>query len=377
MAKDYYSILGVRRDASEEEIKKAFRRLAREYHPDRNPGNKEAEERFKEINEAYSVLSDPEKRRNYDLYGQPEGAGPFAGANPPPGGGGFEDFGFGDLGDLFEAFFGGTRRSQRSGPRPGEDITVELDLTLEEAYSGVTREVRVPRLEVCSTCRGTGSRGGSEPRTCPQCGGRGSISMARDTAFGRFVTTQTCPLCRGSGRVITDPCPDCRGQGRRRVQRMVRVRIPPGVGEGTRVRIPGEGGVGERGGPNGDLYILVHEVPHPRFRREGQDLWCDVAITYPEACLGTEVVVELLDGSTERLRIPEGTQPGEQFRLRGKGMPSPHGRGRGDLIVRVAVSVPKTVSREERELLSRLLELERQRQDGKGFFDRVKDVFRG
>jgi molecular chaperone DnaJ len=371
VAKDYYEVLGVPRTASEDEIKKAFRRLARQYHPDRNPGDPEAENKFKEINEAYSVLSDPEKRRNYDQFGSAEGPGPFGAGG---GGGGFQDFGFGDLGDIFDAFFGGGRR-QPTGPVPGEDVTVEIDLTLEEAYRGVSREIRLQRVEVCETCQGTGSRSRQAPRPCPQCGGRGSVSVARDTPFGRFVSTQTCPTCRGSGRVIADPCPDCRGLGRRRVPRTVKVHIPAGVGEGTRVRIPREGGVGERGGPNGDLYIIVHELPHPRFVRNGLDLVTEESISYAEAALGTEVAVEHLDGTTERVRVPEGTQPGEEFRLRGRGMPSPRGRGRGDLVVRVRIAVPKSLSREERELLTRLRDLEKGREE-KGFFGRVKDAFR-
>ncbi len=375
MAKDYYEVLGVPRGASEEEIKKAFRQLARTHHPDRNPGDKEAEERFKEIGEAYSVLSDPEKRARYDQFGSADGPGPGAGGFSGGFGGGGSPFG--DIGDIFDAFFGGGAGGQRrSGPARGEDLRVDMELSLEECFHGVEREVRLTRQENCADCQGTGGRNGEKPARCARCGGTGQVQQARDTAFGRFVTARPCPVCHGAGQTVKDPCPTCHGSGRQRRARSLKVRIPPGVGDGARVRLSGEGEPGQRGGPAGDLYVFVREHPHERFVREGSDLHVELSIGFPEAALGDEFDLQGIDGQV-KVKVPEGTQAGQEIHLRGRGMPHLRGGGRGDLVVHVALKVPRRLSSEERDLLQRLKEVRNRGGDGdKGFFGRVKDAFR-
>ncbi|MDA8347009.1 MAG: molecular chaperone DnaJ [Thermaerobacter sp.] len=374
MAKDYYEVLGVPRGASEEEIKKAFRQLAREHHPDRNPGDTTAEDRFKEINEAYSVLSDPEKRARFDQFGSADGPAPGAGGF----GGGFGGQSpFGDIGDIFDAFFGGGGGGQRrSGPARGEDLRVDMELTLEDCFHGVEREVRVNRQESCSACQGTGGRNGERPVRCARCGGTGQVQQARDTAFGRFVTARPCPVCHGAGQTVKDPCPTCHGSGLQRRTRSLKVRIPAGVGDGARVRLSGEGELGQRGGPAGDLYVFVRERAHDRLTRHGSDLHVELGIGFPEAALGEEFDLEGIDGPV-KVKVGEGTQSGQEIRLRGKGMPHLRGGGRGDLVVHVALRVPRRLSSEERELLQRLKELHSKGgDDDKGFFGRVKDAFR-
>lgn len=379
MAKrDYYEVLGVSRDASQEEIKRAYRRLAREHHPDRNPGDPQAEERFKEINEAYSVLSDPQKRAAYDQFGH-QGPGMGPGAGPGEGfGPGFA----GDFGDLFDVFFGGMHR-EPTGPTRGEDIAVEVSLDLEEILRGTERTVRVHRIEVCDACGGTGARRGTGPVTCQTCRGTGQVRAVRDTLLGRVMTATTCPTCGGRGQVIHDPCPECRGSGRVRRLREVRVRIPPGVAEGTRVRLSGEGHAGERNGPRGDLYVLVHEKPHPRFRREGYDLVLELPVSPVQAVLGTRMEVATLTDGKAEVEVPAGSQPGTVVRLRGKGVPHLRGGGRGDLLVRVRVHIPERVSPEERELWMRLASVRGEKvADGNeaergGLFRKVKDHLLG
>jgi len=371
LAKDYYEVLGVPRSASEEEIKKTFRQLARKYHPDMNPGDKGAEERFKEINEAYSVLSDAEKRSHYDQFGTAEASQPGAGGF----GGGFGGQSpFGDIGDIFDAFFGGGGARQ-TGPARGDDLRVDMELTLEECFAGVERDVRVTRQEACSACHGTGGKDGKQPERCKRCGGTGQVQQARDTAFGRFMTSRPCPVCHGNGRTVSEACPTCRGTGQQRRSRTLKVRIPAGVGDGARVRLSGEGEPGFRGGPPGDLYVLVREHPHDRFVRQGSDLHVELGIGYPEAALGDEFEMQGIDGKV-RVKVPEGTQPGQEVRLRGRGMPHLRGGGRGDLVVHVAVRVPRRLSAEEREILGRLRDLRKGGDGDKGFFGRVKDAFR-
>ncbi|MCX7829217.1 MAG: molecular chaperone DnaJ, partial [Thermanaerothrix sp.] len=352
--KDYYDILGVSREATSEEIKKAYRKLARKYHPDANPNDKDAEARFKEINEAYEVLGDPAKRAQYDQFGYVGDAPP--GGNPFEGFGGFGGDPFGDLfGDLFENFFGGMGgRPGRapSGPRRGADVETVLQITLEEAFRGSSKELTIPRWETCARCGGSGAEPGTKPETCLNCGGRGQVEQSMRTPFGQFVQVNTCPRCSGRGKVIGSPCKECKGHGRVRVPHRVEVKIPKGVETGTRLRIPGEGEAGINGGPPGDLFLIVEVIPHPVFERHGADLRVKVDVAFPQAALGSEVPLETFEG-TERIEIPPGTQPGSVLKIRGKGMPR-MGGGRGDLLVQVRVVVPKNLTERQRALLQAL-----------------------
>lgn len=384
--KDYYEILGVPRNATEEEIKKAYRKLARKYHPDLNPGNKEAEEKFKEINEAYEVLSNPEKRANYDRYGHPDG--PMGGFGGAGGGGTYEDFGgFGDFargfdafGDLFDMFFGGGwgRESRRRGPQKGADVAYDLEITFEEAAFGAEKDIHIPILTECSTCHGSGAAPGTSPRTCDMCGGTGQIRTTQNILFGQIVQTRTCPRCQGEGRVIDKPCPRCHGRGKVRQQRRVHIRIPAGVDDGYSLRLSGEGEPGERGGPPGDLYIRIHVKPHKIFRREGRNVVMEVPISFPQAALGDEIEVPTLDGKA-KLKIPAGTQTGTVFRLKGKGIPDLHGRGRGDQLVTVRIVVPTRLTEKQKELLRQFARESGENPTGvnKNFFEKMKDAFMG
>ncbi len=353
--RDFYEVLGVSRTADEAEIKRAFRQLARKYHPDANPEDPTAADRFKEINLAYSVLSDPEKRARYDQLGH----GAFTAAETGsggPGGGDPAGFGFGglDFEDLFEsvlgdAFFGGRGR-RRAGPVRGSDLRVSVQVSFEEAAFGCKREITVPRVEACGTCGGSGAASGSRPKPCSACGGAGQVRVGRATPFGQFVSVQPCANCGGKGTVIDKPCGDCQGQGRIRRRRTLSVDIPAGVEDGSRLRLAGAGEAGDRNGPSGDLYIDVSVNPHPVFRRDGRDVVSDVAVGLAQAALGAELEIETLDGK-QVLRIPEGTQPGDVLRLRGKGIVAVHGRERGDHRVVVRLEVPRTLSAAERDAL--------------------------
>ena len=364
---DYYALLGVGRGADEAEIKRAFRKLARKYHPDANPGNAEAAEKFKEVSLAYSVLSDPEKRARYDQLGHQ--AFQAAQSGGAPGDGFAGGFGGMDIEDLFQsvlgdAFFGGGRGGRRrSGPQRGADLQVQLQVSLEEVAAGVRgREFTIPRTEGCEACGGTGAAKGGQRTTCPTCRGAGRVRMARTTPFGQLVTEQGCTTCGGSGSVVERPCPECHGQGRRRRRRTLTVDIPAGVDTGHRLRLANAGEAGEKGGPSGDLYIDIVVAPHPVFRREGQDIITDLRIGIALAALGGEAEVDTLDGKAT-VRVPEGTQPGDVLRVKGRGLVAVHGRDRGDARVVVQVEVPRHLTQKEREALRRYAEAHGERVD--------------
>ncbi len=340
--RDYYEILGVPRGATDEEIKKAFRRLAFRYHPDRNKQSG-AEERFKEINEAYEVLSDPEKRANYDRYGQAT----------IPGWPGFEGFDFGGFGDIFEAFFGGTATTAQRTPQRGTDLRTRLAISFEEAVFGSEKEVEVWRTEPCSFCHGLGSQPGTNPQRCPNCQGTGQIHRTQQSIFGRFTNITTCPHCHGQGTVIAHPCSQCKGNGRDKVKRKLSVNIPPGVDEGYQLRLAGEGDAGFYGGAPGNLYIILSVRAHPFFERDGDSIIFELPINFAQAALGSEIEVPTLDG-TAVLRIPAGTQHGKVFRLKEKGVPHFNTRGRGDQLIKVKVVTPTSLNEKQRRLLEEL-----------------------
>ena len=363
--RDYYEVLGVPRDASAERLKSAYRKLALQHHPDRNPGDREAEERFKEAAEAYAVLSDPERRARYDQFGR-EGAGGF-------GGQGFDPTIFGDFSDILGELFGVRGRGRRGGPEPGADLRYDLEISFEEAAFGLTRQLEIPRLETCGTCDGSGAAEGSEAAVCSACQGRGEVRFTQ----GFFTVARTCPQCRGEGRIVAKPCPDCRGEGRVERRRTLEVRIPAGVDSGARLRIAGEGEHGRRGGRTGDLYVVLSVAPHERLHREGAHVLSLEEIGYAQAILGAEIEVETLHGPVP-LAVPSGTRPGEQLRLKGKGIPRLGGKGNGDHVVEIGVRIPKPsdLSDEQKALLARLGELEgRPAKPDRTVRARLKDLF--
>lgn len=379
--RDYYEVLGVGKDATPEEIKKAYRRLARKYHPDVNPGDKEAETKFKEVKEAYDVLSDPQKRQQYDQFGHIDEQ--FSGAGfGQQGGFGFGDFGnfadFGGFEDIFDTFFGGgSRRRRRPAPEKGADLRYDLEITLEEAASGLETELRVPRTENCPACGGSGARPGTQPVTCSACNGTGQQQFSRQTAFGRFINVQTCSVCHGEGKIIKESCPECRGEGKIMQERRIEVKIPPGVDNGSRLRVPGEGEAGVRGGPPGDLYVVIKVRPHKIFKRDGDDLYCEIPISFSQAALGAEVEIPTLQGKAT-LRIPEGTQPGTSFRLKGKGMPRlRRGVGQGDLYVKVNLKVPRKLNAKQKKILQEFVKAGGDSVEDKSFINWMKDAFTG
>jgi molecular chaperone DnaJ len=369
MAKrDYYEILGLSRTATDQEIKSAYRRLAVRYHPDKNPNDSAAEEKFKEAAEAYSVLSDSEQRRRYDRFGHAgvSSSGPAWGA---PGFGGIEDI----LGDLFgfgDVFGGGRGGSRRSAAQRGADLRYDLEISLEESAHGMTAQLRIPRLESCETCKGSGAAAGTQPETCTTCSGSGQVRYQQ----GFFSVARTCQSCRGAGRLIRNPCTDCRGVGRVEREKQMEVKIPAGVETGSRLRVQAEGEAGTQGGPPGDLYVVIHVAEHERFERQGSNLYASEPVTFAQAALGSDIQVKTLE-SEEKLKIPTGTQTGTVFRLKGKGMPVLGGRGHGDLFVAVTVVTPTSLTREQRKLLEQLAEVETHDLEDRGLVDKVRDIF--
>jgi len=375
--RDYYEVLGVSRSAAEGELKSAYRKLAMQHHPDRNPGDKKAEEKFKEAAEAYAVLADASKRAAYDRFGH-AGVGAAAGA-----GAGFDPETFGDFADIlgnmfgFGDLFGGRRRG---GPQRGADLRYDLEISFLESATGAEPTVQIPRQETCETCKGSGAAAGSTPTVCSMCRGQGQVRRQQ----GFFTIAVTCPQCRGAGKTVAKPCQTCQGAGRVTHERKIKVKIPAGISNGQQLRLQNEGEAGMAGGPAGHLYVVIHVQEHEFFRREGNHLFCEVPVNFTTLALGGEIVVPTLDG-TERMKVPDGTQTGTTLRLRGKGMPDVSGRGRGDLLITVQVQTPKKLSKEQRHLLEQLakaLPTEQfeprapgEEQEDRNLFDRVKDMF--
>jgi molecular chaperone DnaJ len=366
---DYYDVLGVPRNASADDLKKAFRRLAMQYHPDRNK-EAGAEARFKQVNEAYEVLSDPDRRAMYDRFGHAAtGDGSFAR--------GFEGFGFGGLGDIFDAFFGGTQGRARRGPQRGADLRRTVSIAFEEAVFGAEKEIEVQTAEVCRRCNGVRAEPGTQPERCPTCNGSGEVRRVQQSIFGQFVNVAMCDRCRGEGRVIGTPCRDCRGSGREKRKRRLQVKIPAGITDGAQMRMSNEGEIGANGGPRGNLYLQVHIRPHKAFERQDDDLLYELDLAFPQAALGDEVEVPTIDGDLHALRIPAGTQSGDVLVVRGKGVPHLRGAGRGDMVVRANVVTPKTLSKDQKELLHRLAEsmgVDVNASDDRGLMGKLKDA---
>lgn len=383
--RDYYEVLGVDKSASEEDIKKAYRKLAKKYHPDMNQGDKGAESKFKELNEAYEVLSDKDKKAKYDQFGH-------AGVDPNGfgGGGGFSGFGgfggstgTGGFEDIFDMFFGGTggfgstgSTRRKSGPLKGADLKYELEIEFEEAAFGVKKDIHVTRNETCNDCKGTGAKPGTSPETCKTCGGSGEVRFTQSTVFGRVMNVRPCDECNGEGKVIKEPCSQCKGRGSNRKSRKITIDIPAGVDTGSVMPLRGEGEPGSRGGPNGDLYIYMRVKPHKLFKRDGINLYSEMPISFTQAALGDEIEVNTLEGKM-KYSIPEGTQTGTTFRIKNKGITSLKSKVRGDLYFTVKVSVPKKLNEQQKELLKQYAAISGGDYDdqGKSFFDKVKDAF--
>ncbi len=374
--RDYYEVLGVSKTAADADIKKAYRKLAKENHPDLHPGDQAAEARFKEINEAYEILSNSDKRSRYDQFG-------FAGVDPNYAaqqgggfGGGFDGgFDFGDLGDIFGSFFGGGFGGARSrtGPQRGESLRTGLTITFEEAAFGCEKEVTLERVEQCPDCKGSGAAPGTSPETCSNCGGSGAVQQRRQTPMGVFATTGPCPRCGGKGKTISSPCKSCGGTGQIRKRKTVKVSIPAGIDNGQIISLRGQGNAGKNGGPAGDLQIVVSVQPHQLFRRDGSDVYCDAPITFTQAVLGGDLEIPTIDGKVS-YTLPEGTQTGSTFRLKGKGIPNVNGRGRGDQFVTVHIETPRGLSREQKEALRKFSETlkEHNYKERKSWFDKFK-----
>lgn len=375
--RDYYEVLGVDKSASDADIKKAFRKLAKQYHPDVNPGDKVSEAKFKEVNEAYEILSNPDKRAKYDQFGH-------AGTDPNGFGGGgfggFGDFDMGGFGDIFESFFGGSGFGRsggknRRGPQKGADLKYAFEIAFEEAAFGMEKEITINRMENCTTCGGTGSKPGKEASTCKHCNGTGQVQYKQNTPFGQFVNVKACDVCRGEGKIIVDPCNACAGKGKVRKSAKIKVNVPAGIDDGQIISLRGEGEPGVKGGPSGDLYITIKVRNHPIFQRQGNDVICEIPITFVQAALGSELEVPTLDGKV-KYSIPEGTQTASVFRLRGKGIPFLRGNGRGDQYVKVNVEVPKRLNDRQKAILKEFSDLSGDdvHDQRKSFFEKMKNV---
>lgn len=381
--RDYYEVLGVSKDASADDLKRAYRKLAKKYHPDMNPGDKTAETKFKEVNEAYEVLNDPAKRQRYDQFGH-AGVDPSygSGAGGSGFGGGFGGF---DVGDIFESFFGGgfggfggsSRTRNPNAPIRGNDINVTLGLTFMEAAKGCKKKIQIQRLEKCDTCDGTGAKKGTTPQTCPECGGTGQVTVQQRTPIGIIQTTRTCSKCNGKGKVIKEPCSACRGMGRVRHTRTLEVAVPAGIDDGQTFMLRGQGDQGGNGGPAGDVNVMVTLSKDQLFERDGFDVWCDIPITFSQAVLGDEIIVPTIDGKV-KYNVPEGTQSGTVFRLRNKGISYVNGRGRGDQYVKVNIEVPHNLTSKQKEALKDFekLSTDKNYAKRKSFFERLKDAMK-
>lgn len=375
--RDYYEVLGLGKSASDDEIKKAYRKLAKGCHPDLHPGDHAAEAKFKELNEAYEVLSDKDKKSRYDQFGHagvdPNFGGGAGGGNPW-GAGGF------DVGDIFESFFGGGfgggRRANPNAPRRGTDCETSVTISFEEAAKGTKKEVAYQQIENCSDCNGSGAEKGTQPKSCPNCGGTGQVRINQRTPFGVVQSSQACDRCRGTGKIIEKPCKTCDGKGKVRRQKKIEINIPAGIDDDQILNVGGGGNVGTNGGPAGDLHVFVTVRPHPIFERRGNDVWCEFPVTFTQAALGADITVPTLDGKVS-YSVHEGAQPGDVFKLKGKGIPSLHGRGKGDQFVRIVIEIPKNLSKKQKELMRELDSLteDKNYQKQKGFFTKLKDMF--
>lgn len=378
--RDYYEVLGVEKGASEDEIKRAYRKLAKKYHPDLNPGDAQAEKNFKEVNEAYGILSDSEKRQKYDNFGH-AGVDPSYGGGPG-GGYGYSSVDFGDIGDIFGSFFGGGGfggQRRRSSAVPGDDVITRLTLTFEEAVFGCTKKVNIVRSETCSDCSGSGAAKGTSPETCPNCHGSGRVKSVSQTVFGAISTERTCPNCNGSGKIIKEACKSCGGNGRVRRERTISVNIPAGINNGQTVSLRGEGDHGVKGGSNGNLNIQISVKPHPIFVRRENHIYCDVYITFVQACLGATIEIPTIDGTKEIYKVPEGTQSHTQVTFRGKGVPYLNSaKSRGNMYVNLIVEIPKHLSPKQKEMLQEFdgMTTPKAYEKNKGFWSKVKDILK-
>lgn len=380
--RDYYEVLGVEKGASDDEIKKAYRKLAKKYHPDLNPDNKEAEVKFKEAAEAYEVLSDSDKRARYDQFGH-AGVDPNYGAGGAGAGGfgGFGGSGFGDIGDIFESFFGGgfggsSRRANPNAPARGTDLRASITIGFFEACKGVKKSVKITKQEICPECNGSGCEAGHSAQTCPECNGTGQETVLQRTPLGSIRTSRTCTRCGGKGKIIDHPCKKCGGTGRHSVTKTIEISIPAGIDDGQTLSVRGQGNAGSNGGPSGDLHVTISVRPDTLFQRDGYDIWCDVPLTYYQAVIGEEILIPTIDGKV-KYTVPAGTQPGTVVRLRGKGVQQLNGRGRGDQMVTLMVEVPKNLNREQQNALKEFENTlnEKNYEKRKGFFEKIKDSF--